>query len=207
MKYYPVYLRMDGRRVLLIGAGDVAWQKIPALLESGAKVHVVSPEALPSIDALAHDHKLEWSQRTYQTADLDGAFLVIAATDDPILQQKVAAECRARKIWVNVVDVTPLCDFIAPAIVSQGDVQIAISTGGTAPALAKYLRRKFEPLLGAEFGELANLLQRYRPAILQLPKPRRQALWEAIINDEAIEGMKRDGLASIESRIQTLLNE
>ncbi len=91
---------------------------------------------------MAQDGKITWSQRSYETADLEGVSLVIAATDDSDLQKRIATEARTRKIWVNIVDVPPLCDFIAPAIVSQGDVQIAISTGGSAPALAKYLRKK-----------------------------------------------------------------
>jgi precorrin-2 dehydrogenase/sirohydrochlorin ferrochelatase len=207
LKYYPVYLQLKDRRVLLVGAGDVSWQKVPALLDSGARVQVVAPDARPEIRELAAKKRLSWARRTYRTSDLKGVSLVIAATDDPALQKKVAAEARKRAIWVNVVDVTPLCDFIAPAIVSRGDVQIAISTGGTSPALARHLREKLEPLLGPEYGVLAGILQRYRPAILKLPKTRRQAVWEAIINDNFIASLKQDGVATAESRIQELIHD
>ncbi len=206
MRYYPVYLNLKGRRVVLIGAGPVALQKIPALLESEADVKIVAPEALDEIQELARAHKLEWNRRPYRSSDLEDATLVIAATDDPELQQRVAAEARARRIWVNVVDVTPLCDFIAPAIVARGDVQIAVSTGGASPALAKFIREKLEPLFGSEYAELTELLQRLRPEILKLPKERRQAVWEAIINQEFIDSVKKNGIAKAEARLEDLIH-
>jgi precorrin-2 dehydrogenase/sirohydrochlorin ferrochelatase len=205
VKYYPVYLNLQSRRVLIVGAGEVAWQKIPNLLEVGARVVVVAPEALPAIEQAAEAGRLEWHKRGYQTPDIEGAQLVIAATDDPALQQQVAAEARTRGIWVNVVDVTPLCDFIAPAIVAQGDVQIAISTGGASPALARFIREKLEPQFGPEYGLLAETLQRYRPQILKLPKPRRQAVWEAIINQEFLDRLKREGVQTLETRLKELI--
>src|SRR3954464_7083573 len=100
MKYYPVYLNLQGRRVLIVGAGEVAWQKIPNLLEANARLVVVSPEALPEVQQAAEAGHLELRRRGYQTADIEGAELVIAATDAPELQQRVAAEARARGIWV-----------------------------------------------------------------------------------------------------------
>jgi precorrin-2 dehydrogenase/sirohydrochlorin ferrochelatase len=207
MKYYPVYLNLKDRPVLIVGAGAVAWQKIPALLESEARVRVVAPEAHPEIEALARARKLELKRLTYSTAELEGAVLVIAATDDPELQKRVAAEARERHIWVNVVDVTPLCDFIAPAIVSRGDVQIAISTGGASPALARFIREKLEPLFGPEYAVVGEVLQRFRPEILKLPKGRRQAIWEAIINEDFLQQVKTEGAPKAEARIKELIHE
>jgi len=206
MKYYPVYLNMKGRRAVIIGAGDVAWQKIPALVECGAEVIVVAPAANAEIIQSAQAGKIQWIQRGYESADLEKASLAIAATDDAELQKRVAAEARARQIWVNVVDVTPLCDFIAPAIVSQGDVQLAISTGGASPALASFLRKKFEPLLGPEYAVLTEVLQRWRPDILKLPKDRRKAVWEAIISEEFIAQVRREGATALENRLQQLVH-
>jgi len=206
VKYYPIYLNIKDRPVLVVGAGEVAWQKIPALLESKARVRVVSPQAVPEIEEAARANKLEWLRRPYASADLKDVSLVIAATDDPELQKRVAAEARARRIWVNVVDVTPLCDFIAPAIVSRGDLQIAVSTGGASPALAKFIREKLEPLFGPEYAVLVEVLQRYRPEILKLPKMRRQAVWEAIINEDFLNLLKRDGTAAAETRIKEIIH-
>jgi precorrin-2 dehydrogenase / sirohydrochlorin ferrochelatase len=205
VRYYPVYLNLKDRRVLIVGGGAVAWQKIPALLESEARVRLVSPEALPDIEELAEAGRLEWIRRPYQTTDLDDAFLVISSTDDPELQKRIAAEARARRIWVNVVDVTPLCDFIAPAIIAQGDLQIAISTGGASPALARFIREKLEPQFGPEYGVITDVLQKHRPEILKLPKERRQEIWGSLINQEFIDHVRREGPASAEARLKELL--
>ena len=132
MKYYPVYLNLKGRRVLLIGAGCNRSAEIGILDTAKPVVHVVGSRgsARRSEQSFTRDGKIKWSRRAYRSSDLGEVTLVIAATDDLLLQKRVAAEARSRGIWVNVVDVPPLCDFIAPAIVSRGDIQIAISTGG-----------------------------------------------------------------------------
>jgi siroheme synthase-like protein len=188
--------------VLLVGGGKVALQKLPALLEAEAALRVVAPEVLPEIEAGAREGKFVWHARRYETADVHQAALVIAATDDAALQKQVAADCRARNIWVNVVDVVPLCDFIAPALVRQGDVQVAISTGGAAPALAKFLRRKLEPIIGPEYGALARLVRQVRPEILKMPKARRDLLWDRIVSEPFIEEVRRDGPARAEERLK-----
>ena len=202
MKYYPIYLHLKDRPVLLIGAGEIGLQKLQALIDCQATIHVVAPDALPEIRRLAQDGKITWSKRSYMTSDLDGVSLVIAATDVPDLQKQIAAESRARKIWVNIVDVPPLCDFIAPAIVSQGDLQIAISTGGAAPALAKYFRKKLEPLIGPEYADFLRVVDKLRPDILKLPKEKRVSLWECMVSDSFFEEIRRDGIARAEARMR-----
>lgn len=185
-----------------MGAGEIGLQKIKAFLDCGAQVHVVSPEALPDIQQYAREGRVRWSVRGYETSDLDGVTLVIAATDDVELQQRIARESRERRIWVNIVDVPPLCDFIAPAIVRRGDIQIAISTGGAAPALAKYLRRKVELVLGPEYADFVRIVKTLRPDILKLPKPQRLGLWECIASDGFLEQIRREGPARAESQLK-----
>ena len=202
MKYYPVYLSLKGHRVLVVGAGEVAFQKLRALLDAGARVHVVSPQALPEIRQLAQDGKIEWSARPYKKTDTAGIRLVIAATPDAILQKKISQEARRRGIWANVVDVPTLCDFIAPAVFGRGDIQIAISTGGAAPALAKYLRRKLESLIGPEYEEFVDVVQKLRPDILKLPKEKRRTLWERIVSDDFFQEIRIGGMAAAESRLR-----
>jgi precorrin-2 dehydrogenase / sirohydrochlorin ferrochelatase len=202
MKHYPVYLNLNDRTVLIVGAGEVALQKIQGLLETGAHIRVVSPDALPEIEALAREGKLEWRRRLYQSSDMDETRLVIAATDDQELQPRIAAEARARGVWVNVVDVPPLCDFIAPAIVNKGEIQIAISTGGASPAMAKFIRQKLETYLGEEYQQLVALIQRYRPDILKLSKDRRQTVWEYIISQRFLDQIKQEGSQSAEARLK-----
>jgi siroheme synthase-like protein len=202
VKYYPLYLNLKAHPVLLIGGGAVALQKIPALLSCEAAVHLIAPEALPEIAQLAAEEKIHWERRSYETRDLEGVRLVIAATDDPALQERVAAEARARNLWVNVVDVPPLCDFIAPALVSRGDLQIAISTGGGSPALAKYLRKKLDAFLAPEYEIFLSLLQKIRPEINHLAKERRAALWDRIVSDAFINQVKMEGPAKAEAQIR-----
>ena len=206
MTYYPVYLSLQGKKVLLIGGGNIALQKIPALLEAEASILLVSPEVLPDVAAFAQAGRLRWEKRGYATQDLDGAALVIAATDDENLQQRVASESRARGIWVNIVDVPPLCDFIAPAIVRRGAIQIAISTGGASPALAKLLRQKLEPLVGPEYAELAAMAQRARPRVLEWPRDKRLSFWNRVVSEPFLEMIRRDGAARAEQQLQEWLN-
>ncbi len=188
--------------MLLVGAGAIGLQKLPQLLECQATVHVVAPEALPEIQAIAKEGKIRWSPRGYQTTDADGAGLIIAATDDPVLQKQIVDDGHARGIWVNIVDVPPLCDFIAPAIASKGDIQVAISTGGAAPALAKYLRKKFEPMIAQEYADFVRIVETLRPAILKLDKPRRLALWECMVSDGFFKEIRDDGIAKAEARMK-----
>ena len=202
LKYYPIYLNLKGRRVLLVGAGPIGLQKLQGLLDCQADIKVVAPEALPEIQQLARDGKIEWCRRSYETPDTDGSSLVIAATDDPELQKKIAGDARGRGIWVNIVDVPPLCDFIAPAIASRGEVQIAISTGGAAPALAKHLRKKIESQIGPEYEEFVKVVEKLRPDILKLAKEKRMAFWDQVVSDAFFEDIRRDGIAKAETRMK-----
>ena len=188
--------------MLLVGAGEIARQKLPNLLDCQAQVHVVAPEALPDIQAKARDGKIQWSARSYIKTDMKGASLVIAATNDAVLQKKIVKDAHARGIWVNVVDVPALCDFIAPAVIGRGDIQIAISTGGAAPALAKYLRRKLEPLLGQEYEEFARMVKKWRPDILKLPKDERTTFWQHVVSDSFFDDIRSGGIAAAETRIK-----
>jgi len=202
MKYYPIYLNLKERRVLVVGAGKIALQKLGALVACQARVQVVAPDGLPDIRRLARDGKIKWSRRPYKASDMKGTALVIAATDDQALQKRVAEQARSRGIWVNVVDVPPLCDFIAPAIVSRGDIQIAISTGGAAPALAKHLRKKLEALLGQDYADFVKMVRKLRPKILKLPKPRRDSLWECIASDAFMNDIREHGMARAEKLLK-----
>ena len=206
MSFYPVYLNLQDKPVLVVGAGEIAVQKITALLDAGAQVHVVAPEADPTMEHLAREKKIDLSRRGYRPSDMDGVRLVIAATDDTTLQPQIAEEARRRGLWVNVVDVPSLCDFIAPAIVRRGDVQIAVSTGGAAPALSKYLRQKLEAWLGPEYEQFAALVKHLRPDILKLPKARRRALWDEIVNDSFFEQIRREGPGATEARLREKVN-
>src|SRR5262245_15988747 len=136
MKTYPVNLVLDNRLVVLIGAGREIARKVPDLLEVGARVRVIAPAAHKVIRRLAEDDKIEWLDRRYQPGDLAGAFLVIAATGNQAVHDAIWAEGQANGQLVNIMDVVPQCNFHAASVVRQGQLTIAIGTGGAAPALA-----------------------------------------------------------------------
>ena len=139
-RYYPAYLDLTQKRCVVIGAGIVAERKIAQLLASEADVTLVSPTATAELERLADDGRVRWIKRAYVRGDLAGATLAIAATDDESVNRAVHAEAQREKVLLNVVDVTPLCGFIAPSVVERGPVIVAISTSGSSPALARKLR-------------------------------------------------------------------
>jgi siroheme synthase-like protein len=183
---YVACLRVDGRRCLVVGGGPVGLEKVEGLLACDARVTVVAPQAHPELQQLALEGSIAWEQRIYQSSDLEGAFLVIAATDDTAVNTAVHADAEARAMLVNVADVTPLCNFILPAIVRNGPLAIAISTAGASPALAKRMKREIAELFGEEYAQLAVLLNDVRDwAKATLPTyADRRDFFEAIVNGD-----------------------
>jgi siroheme synthase-like protein len=162
--YYPIFLDIEERDVLIVGGGNVCARKAETMLRYGARVTIVAPQFTEEIEAWARDAKLTLRRKTYEERDLDGASIVIASTDSEVVNEQIAHDCRARKIPVNVVDVTPLCEFIVPAIVEQGSIQIAVSTGGSSPAIARTLKEDLQRLIGPEYAEVNDLLGSLRDA-------------------------------------------
>ena len=156
--YYPIYIDIEDRSVVIIGGGNVCARKAETMMKYGARVTVVSPEFTDEIEQWAREEKLALKRKHYDEADVDGANMVIASTDNQTVNEKIAAECRRRRIPVNVVDVTPLCEFIVPAIIETGSVQIAVSTGGKSPALARTLKEDLQRMIGPEYAEVNDVL-------------------------------------------------
>ena len=162
--YYPIFLDIEDRDVVIIGGGPVCERKAETMMRYGARVTVVSPNFTPAIESWASDGKLRIRRKPYDAGDLDGASIVIASTDDEAVNTQIATDCRKRKIPVNVVDVTHLCEFIVPAIVEQGSIQLAVSTGGKSPALARTLKEDLQKFVGPEYAEINDLLGTLRPS-------------------------------------------
>jgi precorrin-2 dehydrogenase/sirohydrochlorin ferrochelatase len=182
--FYIACLRVAGRRCLVVGGGDVGLEKVEGLLGCDAAVTLVSPGAHPALAALADEGSIEWLEREYRPADLDGAFLVIAATGDSEVNIAVHEDAERRAMLVNVVDVPPLCNFILPAIVRSGPLAIAISTAGASPALAKRMKREIAEQYGEHYARLAVLLNDARgwaKATLPTFKERKE-FFESIVN-------------------------
>ena len=161
--YYMAALNLEGRRVLVVGAGRIALEKIQGVLVCGADVHVVAPEIELEVGSLEHEGRVHIQRRTFHESDVDGAFLVIAATNVMDVNTSVFEAAERRSIPVNVVDVPPLCSFILPAVERNGPLAVAISTGGASPALAKRMKREIADKVGNEYVKLAELLEAERP--------------------------------------------
>lgn len=165
--YYPVFLDLRGRRAVVVGGGSVAERKIATLLEYGAEVVCVAPTLVPALEVLAREGSLTHEQRGYVRGDLKGAFIVVCATDSTEINRAVFQEAEAQGCLVNVVDVPELCNFIVPSIVKRGPLQIAISTGGAAPVVAKRIRRELEDSYGVEWESYVRLLGQVRRLVLE----------------------------------------
>ena len=183
---FPVFVKLEGRRCLVVGAGEIAKEKINSLLEAGAHISVVAPEADPEIQEFAADHRITWYKRRYRTSDLEGAFLVIAATSASSVNRAVFIQAQRLRILCNAVDDPPNCDFYFPAVVRRGDLQVAISTAGESPAFAQKLRRAFESAFDRHLGDWLGAIGQVRREILALypaSEARKRALHLLATND------------------------
>jgi len=152
--YFPALLDLRGRRCLVVGGGPVGERKVHALLTCGASVSVVSPRLTPALAALAAAGRIAHRPRPFRRADVTGVLLVLVATGVPHVDRAVAAEARRRRALVNVADTPALCDFILPSVLRRGGLQVAVSTGGRSPALAREVRKHLERVLGPEYAAL-----------------------------------------------------
>ncbi len=178
-KYYPIFLNLKNKLCIVIGGGKVAERKILSLLSCGAKVKIISPEITPKLKELSEKGEVFWEARSYREGDLEEAFLAIAATNEPEIQKKIFQEAEEKKIPCNVVDAPEFCSFIVPSLITRGDLQIAISTGGSSPAVAKRIRETLENFFGEEYEIYLKLMKRIREFILKKvsdPKEREKKL-------------------------------
>ena len=193
--YYPVYLDLRNRRCVVVGSGPAGDEKVRRLLDSGAETVVISPDATDAVRGLASEGRLSWVRRGYRAGDLDGAFIAIVAdTSDERINRQVSGEAADRNIPVNVMDVTHMCSFIAPAIVQRGDVTVAVSTGGASPALARKFR---EELSGPsrlrprhdvmEYADLAPVLADARSRLKRRGVAINADHWQVCLTDDLVD--------------------
>jgi siroheme synthase-like protein len=204
--FYIACLRLSGRRCVVVGGGDVGLEKVEGLLACDGRVTLVAPEAIEPLQDLAREGSIEWERREYRAVDLEGTFMVIAATDDTDVNIAVYEDAERRAMLVNVVDVPPLCNFILPAIIRTGPLAIAISTAGASPALAKRIRDEIAAEYGEPYARLAVLLNDVRGwAKGTLPTYQdRKAFFESIVNGEPdpIELLRRGDEAAVRDLIE-----
>ena len=201
--HYPANLLLRGRRCLVVGGGRVAAQKVGGLLEAEAVVHVIAPEV---DDAIAAQPGVTVERRPYRDGDVTGHRLVIAASDDPEVNHAVAAAAEAADIWVNVADDPDHCTFTLPSKIRRGPVLVTFSTGGTSPALATWLRRRFEDEIGPEYAVLAALLAEARDELRARGESTEGRGWQKALDSGMLELVRQGNLLEAKERLQACLS-
>ena len=201
--FFPMMVKLEGRKCVVVGAGTVAEEKIAGLLPHLARITVVSPLATAKIQKQARAGILTWKQRRFAAKDIGGAFLAIAATDSPAVNAAVFRACKARGVLCNSVDDPPNCDFFYPAVVRRGALQIAISTNGRSPALASRLRRELEEQFGPEWADWLGQIGNMRDQILReqtSPIKRREQLLDIASPKAFQEFLRKNGNRNTRSK-------
>ena len=207
MTYYPALLDLRDKLVAVIGGGRVASRKVASLLEVGARVRLVSPGLAPETEAQANDPGVELHEREFQPGDLDGACLVICATDNETLNRSVAAEAGKRGLFVNVVDVPALCSFIVPAVVRRGELTLAASTGGASPAAARRLRERLQEEFGPAWGPYLKLMRALRERVTAQGRPAQEnrPKFFALADSDLFERVAALDAAGVDQTLESVL--
>jgi precorrin-2 dehydrogenase/sirohydrochlorin ferrochelatase len=206
MKYYPVNLNMTNKRCVVVGGGDIAERKVERLLECGAQVTVVSKSLTPVLKARKKTGQMDHIDRDYEDQTLDGAFMVIGATDRNDVNERISKEAMARGLLVNIVDDPDRCNFILPSLVQQGDLSIAISTGGKSPALAKKLRKELEKQYGPEYQTLLVIMGILRKKILAGDQcvADNKAVFEDLVHSDILQAIREKDRGRVNTIIRDL---
>jgi siroheme synthase-like protein len=207
MSHYPVYLDLRNRPCFVIGGCGMAEEKVRGLLESKARVTVISTDLNEGLNRMAAEGRIDWISRRFRRGDLRAAYLVIVVGQPPAVTDAVWEETRGRNILVNTLDDVPHCDFIAPSIVRRGDLTVAISTGGKAPVMAVRLRQRLERELGEEHAKFLELAGKVRKPLAQLwpDFATRKELWYRLIDSDVIHLLRRGDEATAINRFEEIL--
>lgn len=200
---YPVSLKLENCECLVVGGGAVAERKILSLLECGARVKMVSQKLTPCLRQLAERGVIDYRQGEYQTEDLAGIFLAIGATSNKKVNRKLAGDCRKHNLLVNVVDDPEYSSFYVPAVTRQGSFQIAVSTDGKSPLLARKIKEELEQRYGPEYGKLTDLLGEIRERVLGevADSHRRQSILAGLVDDEVLRMIREGQWEQVKERV------
>jgi siroheme synthase-like protein len=205
--HYPVLLKLEAKRCVVIGGGWGTEKRVNDLLDAGALVTLISRVASPEIETIVERGRIRWEARDYRPGDLEGAFLVVACPRDHSRNSEIWAEAEARGIPVNAIDDAPHCTFIFPAVHRQGDLVVAVSTAGKSPALAASIRDRIASEFGPEYGEFLNLLGKLRPEVIRRFHgfKQRRPIWRRLIRSEALDHIKAGRPEAARIALQTVL--
>lgn len=212
MRPYPVMMNLEDKRVIVVGGGRVATRKVMSLLESGASVTVVSPKLDPELERLVAGQRIEWIPEPFEESVLDRypqTTLVFGTTDRRDVNLTIYQSASDRKIPCNIADVPDLCTFIVPAVITQGDLMIAVSTGGASPALARRIRENLERQYGPEYGEMTRLLGELRKMVLRggNSSDENKKLFLEIVDSGILNALKEGDREQVLSILRDILPE
>ncbi|MGB9699891.1 MAG: precorrin-2 dehydrogenase/sirohydrochlorin ferrochelatase family protein [Thermodesulfobacteriota bacterium] len=207
MKYYPVFLNLQGKLCIVVGGGRVAERKVQGLLRAGAVVKVISPRWTQKLAKLKEQGKIIGHLRHFRSTDMKKAYLVIAATNDHAVNEKIYQQAEEQKILVNVVDDPKHSSFIVPALVKKGEITLAISTSGRSPALARFLRQKLEKVLGPEYAYLGKFLGRLRKWLFsqKIDSRQRQRIFSLLVGERSLDLIRQKKRREWERHLQSIL--
>ena len=200
---YPVNLRLQGRRCLVVGGGPVAARKVEGLVAAGASVHVVAERVG---DEIRTRPDLTWEERAYRRGDMDGCWLVVAATDDPDVNAAVFADGEAARVWVNGADDPEHCSFTLPSVFRRGSLQVTVSTEGRSPALSSWLRRRLADELGPEYEVLLDLLSSEREGMQARGRSTEAVDWQAALDADLLSLIRSGDVSSARERLHACLS-
>jgi precorrin-2 dehydrogenase / sirohydrochlorin ferrochelatase len=194
MKYYPIQLNIEGRPCMVIGGGEVGERKVFRLLECGAQVTVISKTMTPPLETLRGKGRIACIEAVYEAGQIDGAFLVIGATDDEAVNDRICKDCRHKGIMVNIVDDPARCDFILPALCERGDLSITVSTAGKSPALAKQISRELAGIYGEEYAVLVRIMGALRERVVAAGRPpdENREIFENLLQSPILSAIKEN---------------
>jgi precorrin-2 dehydrogenase len=199
--YYPIFVDLRERPVLVVGGGNVAEGKVQGLLAASARVTVVAPQLSRTLADLHAAGQIGYTAREYEVGDLEGQAMCFVATDDGAINARVAADCRERGLWVNAADDPTHCDFILPAVVRNGRIALAVSTGGSSPAMARRLREDLTTFLDEGYAPLADLLaeirREVRAANLRVDSETWQSAIDASVRTLVVQGRLEEARARL----------
>jgi precorrin-2 dehydrogenase / sirohydrochlorin ferrochelatase len=209
VKYYPLFLDITDRRCVVVGGGDVAERKVGRLLDFGASVIVVGKALTPGLETMKKEGRINHIDADYDKAFIDDAFLVIGATDRDDVNAEISRDGREKGILVNIVDDPDKCDFVLPSLLKQGDLLIAISTGGKSPALAKKLREDMEQLFGTEYQTLLEVMGQLREKLVVKGRSsdENRRLFESVVHSDILQHIKDKSWEKVKKIIYDITGE
>jgi siroheme synthase-like protein len=203
---YPVNLLVEGRRCVVVGGGRIAARKIEALLDAGADVRVVAVDLSPEVEVWRDEGRVAIAQRAFEPADLDDAWLVTTATDDPATNRAVADAAEARRVWCNAADDPANCTFTLMSVVRQGDLVVTIGTGGRSPALATYLKDHVTQEMGPEWADLLDLVAEARERVRGAGESSETVDWRRALDSGMLDLIRAHRLAEAKELLEACLS-